>query len=83
MGGWFEKYLALWSCVAQRANAPVAVDQVDALASVNARATCALVYVRLTLATAEARRTSAVVLVNEIDASGAIETLMTMAVVEV
>lgn len=75
--------LALRSCVAQRADAPVAVDQVDAFASVGARCAGAFVHIRLALAAAETRRTGAVVFVNKVDTRGAVEALVTVAVVDV
>ena len=78
-----ETYLALRSCVAQRADAPVAVDQVDAFASVGARCACAFVHIGLALAAAETRRTGAVVFVNKVDTRGAVEALVTVAVVDV
>lgn len=64
------------SSIAQRTDAFEAVDQIDAFASIGARAAAAFVHIELAKLSGETWRAGTVVLSDEVDASGAVEAVV-------
>ncbi len=71
------------SSIAQRTDAFEAVDQIDAFASIGARAAAAFIHIELAKLSGETWRAGAVVLSDEVDTSGAVEAVVPVAIVDI